>query len=105
MRNVIAAIAALLIALAGGSGLKNDSSQPDHLTALDHYRTRVVRVADIDCENDTVYAMDGSGHVWGFYGVDDWVVGDWASLILYDNNTPIIYDDVIVRVTYGGIFE
>lgn len=65
-----------------------------------------VRVSTIDREADVVKCVDGAGNVWEFYGVEDWQVGDFASLLM-DNNgtTETIYDDVITMAHYAGTFE
>jgi hypothetical protein len=60
-------------------------------------------VIGTDLLTDTVYALDTTGNIWSFYGVEDWDVGDGCRLQMYDNRTPqIIEDDVILRTTYTG---
>lgn len=107
MQKTISLIIAMMIAITSSSYVKvaNDQAQPDHFAVLSHYHTRVVRVVDFDYEADMVYAIDGVGHIWSFYGIEDWAVCDWASILLYDNDTRDIRDDVIIKITYGGIFE
>ena len=63
-------------------------------------------VTDLDRERDivTVEELDGSS-VWTFYGVEDWEINDICSLTMFNNNTPKIYDDIIIGTTYGGNFE
>ena len=63
-------------------------------------------VTDLDRERDivTVEELDGS-NVWTFYGVEDWELNDICSLTMFDNNTPEIYDDIIIGTTYGGNLE
>ena len=63
-------------------------------------------VTDLDRERDivTVEELDGS-NVWTFYGVEDWEVNDICSLTMFNNNTPKIYDDIIIGTTYGGNLE
>lgn len=65
-----------------------------------------VQVVELDRENDVVTCVDGAGNGWEFYGVEDWQVGDFASLLM-DNNgtTETIYDDVITMAHYAGTFE
>ena len=62
-------------------------------------------VAEVDRECNTVYCVDFNGEEWAFWGCEDWVEGDIASMLMYTNGTPIIYDDVILGVRYGGYFE
>ena len=63
-------------------------------------------VTDLDRERDivTVEELDGS-NVWTFYGVEDWEINDICSLTMFNNNTPKIYDDIIIGTTYGGNLE
>lgn len=63
-------------------------------------------VTDLDKERDivTVEELDGS-NVWTFYGVEDWEINDICSLTMFNNNTPKIYDDIIIGTTYGGNLE
>ena len=63
-------------------------------------------VTDLDRERDivTVEELDGS-NVWTFYGVEDWEINDICSLTMFNNNTPEIYDDIIIGTTYGGNLE
>ena len=63
-------------------------------------------VTDLDRERDivTVEELDGS-NVWTFYGVEDWEINDICSLTMFNNNTPKIYDDIIIGTTYGGNVE
>ena len=63
-------------------------------------------VTDLDRERDivTVEELDGS-NVWTFYGVEDWEINDICSLTMFNNNTPKIYDDIIIGTTYSGNLE
>ena len=63
-------------------------------------------VTGLDRERDivTVEELDGS-NVWTFYGVEDWEINDICSLTMFNNNTPKIYDDIIIGTTYGGNLE
>lgn len=62
-------------------------------------------VCDFDYENDLVYCEDFNGEVWCFEGIEDWVLGDIASFVMYNHKTPIIYDDEIINVKYCGWFD
>ena len=62
-------------------------------------------VVEVDYEYNLVYCKDFNGEVWCFSGCEDWVVGDIASLLMYNNGTKIIYDDEIVNPYYNGWFD
>lgn len=59
-------------------------------------------VVDLDVESDIVSAEDNNGFVWDFYGVEDYDIGDGVALVMYDNGTVSIFDDVIVDARYVG---
>lgn len=61
-----------------------------------------VKVVSIDLENDLVTCEDCNGNLWQFFGVEDWEVGDSASLLMNDSGTPEIWDDVIENVKYNN---
>ena len=59
-------------------------------------------VINVDEQADVVQMVDGNGELWEFEGIEDWREGDFCSCIMYDNHTPIIYDDVILTTRYSG---
>lgn len=59
-------------------------------------------VVETDEAADTVFVEDYAGNLWSFEGVEDWFVGDFASLLMNDMGTPLIFDDEIVAVRYAG---
>lgn len=69
---------------------------------IEHIYPLTTIIRDIDPEQDIVYAEDCNGNIWTFYGVEDWDIDDICSMIIYDNDTDIIYDDIILKVQYGG---
>ena len=56
----------------------------------------------VEVNNDYVVCLDFTGNEWIFDNVDDWSIGDIASLLMWNNGTDIIEDDVIVQAFYGG---
>ena len=65
-----------------------------------------VQVVELDHDADVVVCVDGTGNCWEFYGVEDWQVGDFASLLMDNNGTiETVYDDVITMACYAGNFE
>lgn len=59
-------------------------------------------VVEIEPECDTVIVETANGHLWGFYGIEDWEIGDGCSMLMSDNGTENITDDVILSVRYNG---
>lgn len=59
-------------------------------------------VVELNTENDIVVCEDYAGNTWEFFGVEDWIEGDIASMIVNDKGTTKIKDDEIVLVRYGG---
>lgn len=62
-------------------------------------------VCRVDRESDLVYCKECNGNIWAFFGVEDWEEGDLVSMIMDDNDTELIYDDMILQVRYGGYVE
>ena len=62
-------------------------------------------VCRVDEENDLVYCKECNGVIWAFSGVEDWMEKDLVSMIMDDNDTELIYDDIIIQVRYGGYVE
>lgn len=53
-----------------------------------------------DVADDVVTVEDSTGNIWEFKGADDWEIGDGCSLLMFDNLTDDITDDVIVKTRY-----
>lgn len=59
-------------------------------------------ITTVDYDTDTVVFEDYTGNEWSFEGCEDWCEGDHISCMMYGNETPEIYDDVILTVNYDG---
>lgn len=59
-------------------------------------------VVEVDRDNDIVTCEDCNGNLWEFYGVEDWEIGDCASLLMYDQGTASICDDAIEGARYSA---
>lgn len=60
-------------------------------------------VTNLSTTDDIVYYEDFEGCEWSFYGVEDWMIDDQISVIMFNNFTPnYIYDDVIISARYTG---
>ena len=79
----------------------NKTAEPEHSVY-----PLTVQIVELDHNADVVVCVDGTGNCWELYGVEDWQIGDFASLLM-DNNgtTETVYDDVITMACYAGNFE
>ena len=59
-------------------------------------------VVEVNRENGKVVVEDFNGNLWAFEGTEDWMEGDICAMIMSDEATPEIYDDVIIQVRYCG---
>lgn len=74
-----------------------NANQQKHLYPLSTTVTQI--------ENDTVTVEDSNGNLWSFNGAEDWEINDSCALIMNDNNTKDIRDDVIISTRYQGRME
>lgn len=66
------------------------------------YYALTTKVVAIDKEADIVTCEDCNGNLWEFYGVEDWEVGDCASLLMESHGTKKIEDDTIEDVRFSA---
>ena len=89
------ALIMMMATLSIGGGAKAETKiNPVNLYA------KTAIVTEIDRKNDLVTVCDGVGYEWQFYGCEDWMVGDYCSMVMYDNNTALIFDDIIIDIKY-----
>lgn len=62
-------------------------------------------VIEVNHTENYIAIEDFTGNVWEWEGVEDWHEGDIAAMIMHDNNTEIIYDDIIMDIAYNGWVE
>ena len=92
---IIAAVVGVIIHFAGCSQNSQKKTENYPLTTI---------VTEINPEIDVVSITDNNGFVCQFYGVEDGEELDICSLIMNDNGTETILDDIIVTTRYGGRF-
>ena len=68
-----------------------------------HLYANLTTIVEIDRNADVVTCEDYNGNLWEFTGCEDWYVGDLCNLVMFDNNTAEIYDDIILRTIYERI--
>lgn len=90
---VLAAALAITAGFAKVCGIR--TVNPDRLYPL------TARVSEIDPSADTVVFEDSMGFRWAMSGIEDWQPGDGASLLMHDNGTETIYDDIIITARYS----
>jgi len=59
-------------------------------------------VTEVNREADFITVETQNGHMWEFYGAEDWCVGDIAALLMDDMGTLEVIDDMIISVRYCG---
>lgn len=103
MKKIITLMAALMVFLCTMFGL-NAAVGEDLDWISNHIYGRLAIVTDLDFDEDLVSVKDWCGLVWQFYGIEDWNIGDFVNLILYDNLTEdSIFDDLIIRTLYERV--
>ena len=66
------------------------------------YYALTTKVVEIDRDADFVTCEDCNGNLWKFRGVEDWEVGDCASLLMESHGTEKIEDDTIEDVRFSA---
>lgn len=87
-----------LTALATAAMLNGATCAP---TDMGFYTLNTVAV-DVNEETNTAVCVDFNGNEWSFEGIEDYNNGDYITMLMCDNGTPIIYDDVICATHYDG---
>lgn len=57
-------------------------------------------VVELETATDTVVVEDRSGNFWSFEGIEDWMIDDHCAMIMCNNGTSEISDDIICKVIY-----
>lgn len=60
------------------------------------------KVVELDRENDLVILVDANGFEWAWEGIEDWQIDDCASMLMDNNGTAEIFDDVILSMNYNA---
>lgn len=60
----------------------------------------------VEVEDYVITGEDANGFTWRFINAsEDWMVNDLCAVIYEDNDTPIIFDDIIKQTRYVGYVE
>lgn len=101
MRKIVLVIASLLIASAMLCNNNNNTKVKKTKQINDYYpMTTIVR--EIDNKNDIVTVENNDGELFQFIGIEDWQINDICTLMLNNNGTENIYDDIIIKTIYNG---
>lgn len=65
---------------------------------IDSYYPMDTVVREIDYDNNIVIVENNDGELFSFFGTDSFKVNDSCALLMYDNNTSNITDDVIIQI-------
>ena len=100
---LIAILAATMLAsMADTHTAQMAHTQEQTMLKADNVYAITGRVVTISYAQDTVTFEDSNGHLWEFYGVEDWELYDCVSAVMNSMGTAIIYDDEVVNVTYNA---
>lgn len=64
-----------------------------------------MQVIDLDYKNDIVTVENATGFTYQFYGCEDYYVDDLVSMVMFNNGTDIITDDIIISARYSGYWK
>lgn len=78
------------------------TDKPNEANRLDGIYPKSGTVIAVNHDEDTVTFADHRGDVWSFYGAEDWMEGDRIAVIMDDNGTPVILDDLVISARYEG---
>ena len=62
-------------------------------------------VISLDYDTDVMTVLDFSGNEWEIEGCEDWELFDLCAMVMEDNDTNEVYDDIIIKYRYSGRIE
>ena len=72
------------------------------MLATSHLYAQAGIVTRVDHAQDIVEVTTQNGHMWEFYGAEDWMIGDLCAMMMNDMGTAEVTDDRIVSARYCG---
>lgn len=100
--NIIIVILVIIIGLWLFTIAAIDTTNNTNEITTESIYAMTTKVVDIDKESDIVTVKDSTGNLWEFYGVEDWEIGDCASMVMNNMGTDSIYDDEIISAQYAA---
>lgn len=101
MKKLIALTVALIALLTISTACAGDI-HPDYTLQIDHVYPSTMIIIEVNYYEDIVTMVDGGGHIWIMEGVEDYNVYDLVSVMMCDNYTEYVTDDVIMTAFYAG---
>lgn len=89
---IVFAVVCLVLSIFGGSDKASDQ-EPYPL---------VCRVREVNYDDNAVVFEDYNGYLWEMYGIEDWMEGDCAVLMLRPAGSQSIFDDEIISARYSA---
>ena len=62
-------------------------------------------IVETDAKQDLVTVECVNGNLFSFYGIEDYEEGDLVGMLMSNNGTGTVYDDVILSTNYVGSVE
>ena len=100
MKKMILVIMTMVMMVVAFSACGHVTISEDEPIGTEYAKTTVV--VEVDYTADEVHCVDFNGDEWVFTGCEDWMVGDYCSMVMNDMGTENIYDDEIVSCRYDG---
>ena len=67
------------------------------------FYAETMAIIEVNTEDEIISCMSFNGNVWEFEDTcGDWEIGDVCSVLMCDNGTEIVTDDIIMSVKYSG---
>lgn len=58
------------------------------------------KVIDVCPEKDIVLVTTSTGNLYEFYGAEDWETDDYCMLLMHNNKTDTVKDDMVIDAEY-----
>ena len=97
----IAALALCVVTIVVNASTMAYLEKPNE-TKESHLYPLTARIIGIYYDTDSVLVETATGIRYYFYGTEDYECNDMVSMIMHDNGTKSVYDDIITEVRFSG---
>lgn len=96
MKNTYGIIALILVifVMIGNNPINHGSEYP-----------ATMQIIGLNYESDVVTLQTSTGFIYMMDGCEDYSLNDYVALIMNDNGTENITDDIIVKARYSGYYK